>query len=147
MEYIPIKPMEKTKKELLIEEVMKSIGTDASPLDWAKDEFGCAESVSAILNKIFPDFPKNIVSTVVLCDTLKTSPHFKGTLEPKTGCVIVSPRSSTKYGHAGFVVEDNRIVSNDSNTGKMQNNYSMHSWRTIFQGGRGLKTYLFEIIS
>lgn len=133
---------EETNREKLLEAIRQSLGSDASPHDAAKDEYGCAESVSNIIAKVY-DFPIT-TSTVELANILDKHPHFKRTTIPKPACVIVSPRKDAIYGHAGFLLTNSRIASNDSATGLMQDNYSWGGWVVAFKDRKNLRILLWE---
>ena len=136
---------ELTNREKLLEAIRDSIGSDASPGDKVSDEFGCAESASNIIKKVYPNFRAPILSTKELVAELDRHPEcFERTTLPKPGCIIISPRTDTTTGHAGFFVAKDRIVSNDSATGLMQDNYSWSSWVLSFKDRKGLRIYIWE---
>ena len=141
----PIFVPTKTNTEVLLEALPKWIGTDLSPDNVADKSVACAEGMSVGLHSLFPSFPKGVVSTKNLKKALDLSPLFKPTLTPKAGAIVVSPRTETVNGHCGFFITDERIVSNDSKSGLMQDNYSWASWIKTFKDGRGLRTFLFEL--
>lgn len=123
----------------------EALGTDPSTPDMADDELGCADTVSIIIRRVYPDF-KHTVSTIVLLEQLKKSPHFKGSLDPVPGCIIVSPRQGDNAGHTGIYTQANKIASNNSFgalKGKFTENYTRESWREYFIIKRRLKGYFF----
>ena len=129
----------------LAEEAKLWIGKDASPLNRAPQELSCAEGVTTIVNRVFPGtLDASIISTISLFEALKKSKKFKAVLDPAVGTIVVSPRIGNMPGHTGIYTEENLICSNDSRTGKMQENYTRNSWRKTFIHGRGLKGYLFS---
>lgn len=132
--------------EVFIKEVENSLGTDVSPQNKAPQELSCAEGVSELIRKVFPDFPV-LTWTPDLFNQLKKDRRFKATLDPKGGCVIVSPtKSTTQRGHAGVFITDTDIASNDSRTGTFNKNYTWSSWISTFKSTRGLNIYLFEMV-
>ena len=131
--------------ERLIAAVKESIGKDASPENKASKEVGCAESISNLLHSVFPEFPAGVVSTANLFLKLRQSPLFKGVLEPKAGGIVISPRTETINGHVGCFITDTEIVSNDSATGLMKQNYRWNEWIEEFKNKRGLRIYLFQL--
>jgi len=138
-------PAPESNRERLHEEALLSIGTDASPLDHTPDEFGCAESLSLIVRRAFPDFKAPFTSTIDLAAYLdKRTDLFKRTIIYKPGCIIVSPRVGTVPGHCGFFTDGSRIISNDSKSGLMQNNYSWNGWVQEFKDRRGLRIFIWE---
>lgn len=151
IEYIPLpEPMPipmKTNQEKLIEIAQNALDTDVSPADLAGDELGCAESVSNLIKEIFPDF-SIILGTSLLFSILKKDKRFKATLTPHIGCIVLSPAQGEIHGHTGIFITNDRIASNDSGTGMWKGNYDWNSWVDTFGvRGRGLHTYLFEIIN
>jgi len=133
------------KTRLLISVAKAFIGIDITPEDKVVDEFACSDQLSKLLHLCFSEFPEGIASTEVLNKELKKSKLFKETKEPKAGCVVVSPRTVAKNGHTGVLITDTMIVSNSSINGRLEQNYTLASWIKIFEKGRGLKTYFYEI--
>lgn len=124
---------------------VESIGTDASKENLAPQDLSCAEGVANILHKADPTFPKDIISTIELHKILDLHDNYERVTIPKPGCIINSPREGNTPGHAGIFTYGNRIISNDSKTGKMQNNYSLDSWIKDLKEKRGLKhIYIHE---
>lgn len=140
-------PTMKTNTETLIDIVNGYLGKDASPLDKAPDEYGCAESVSNILHEVLPDFPDEVLSTSTLATELDKCAKIERVLEPDAGVIIVSPRTDTAFGHTGIFISPTQIVSNDSRTGLMGKNYTWDSWISTFKKGRGLKILLWKFIN
>ena len=145
---LPKKPVQPPENAVsaLIGALKASVGKDLSPKDLASDEFGCAESLSNIIHSVIPSFPGDILSTKVLCDELLKSPHFRGTLQPSAGCIIVSPRTQTTNGHCGGFITDVSILSTNSKNGMIEENYTIDSWVDEFVIKRKLQKYIFKII-
>lgn len=142
-------PQPKPKQKLIDlvhAEALFSIGKDASPRNLAPQELSCAEGVSNLIHLVDPTFPGNVISTIELTRLLDLHDNYQQTRIPKPGCVIVSPRKGTTPGHAGIFTHGQRIISNDSKLGKMQNNYSLTSWAKEMRDRRGLKIYFWEPI-
>lgn len=138
----PPAPIE-TPNLVLARQAEVFLGRDASPNDKASDELGCADSCSNVIRTVYKDFPHTI-STLTLFQNLKNSPHFKSTLTPAKGCVIISPRAGAQPGHCGIFLSDTRIASNNSKTGLWQDNYSVVSWVKYFKRTKGLHVYIFS---
>lgn len=135
-----------TNNEKLIRIAQDALDTEVTPKDETPDYVACAEVVSTLIKKVFPDFPV-ISSTAELFQKLKADKRFKATLTPIMGCIVVSPRTASTYGHTGIFITNERIASNESKTGIFRGNYSWSSWIAEFVHKRNLHTYLFEIIS
>lgn len=149
MPYQPIKdiPMENLKDKF-IKIVLDALDTEITPQDNVPDEVACAEVVSTLIQKVFPDFPI-LPSTYELFSKLKLDKRFKATLTPERGCIVVSPRTASVYGHAGVFITDERIASNNSAgplKGQFTGNFTWDTWIKEFIHKRGLRTFIFDII-
>lgn len=132
------------KNNALYNYAVKFLGTDASPVDLATDMYGCAETVTTILNK-YMEFPI-ILGTSTLNAKLAASPKFRRTYTPTPGCIIISPTTSKNVGHVGFVGQNSQVLSNDSYTGKFSTNYTITSWIARYQGKLGLDVIYYTLI-
>lgn len=115
------------------------LGRDASPSDIAPDELGCAETVTTLLKKVYPETPI-ITGTWTLWDYLRHPENGWTEIKvPVPGCVVISPTVPGKPfpGHAGIVMDDNVIASNDSKNGTFRKNYTIDTWkkRYVEKGG------------
>lgn len=127
------------------------LGIDASPKDAAPDELGCAESVSTILNHLFPDVPV-LISTGGLYTFLKASSHFVLVGTPEAGDIIISPTGFGGYnginnGHTGILDNNGVIMSNNSATGKFLRNYTIESWVARYKVKGGYPVIYFRRFS
>lgn len=129
-------------------EALKWIGKDASPLDSVPDELACVDSLTRIISHVRP-FPI-YDGTYELLQYLKMSPHWRSTLNPDAGNVIVSATGTGNNlirGHCGILNGDGRIMSNTSKTGKWELNYTIQSWVKRFRQQGGMAIYYFEPLS
>lgn len=144
---IPTPPPTTSNRDKLHSVALASINTDASPRDLADDELACAESVSNLIKKVYPEFPI-FLSTALLKTELMRNPHFKSTLTPSPGCVIISPtgegNATMPHGHTGIMTDDQFVISNDSSSGLMKKNYTLTSWVNRYRKQGGYHVYLFE---
>lgn len=92
----------------------------------APNELGCAESLSRIIKRVYPDFPI-ILSTTGLNLKLSTSYHFTSSANPIKGAVTIFPTVGNIIGHAG-VWGKTHVMSNSSATGKWTANYTHAEW-------------------
>lgn len=140
----------------LYETAFSLIGMDASPQDVVPDEFGCAETLSKVIQKAFPDFHfPSLLSTREVYAYLMRSPSFEEVDEPMYGDVILSVtglgNGSVPNGHVGIVgkhLSPNGslwVMSNDSRTGTWEANYSIEGWRRFFETRGGMKTHFFRV--
>lgn len=135
-----------TPQEKLLCYARQYNGVDASPQDDVDDSLGCAESVSNVIKRLYPDFPI-IYATWFLKDELDKDDRFEGTLELEPGAIIVSPTGTGNgsiRGHTGILGEDNVIYSNNSFTGIWEPNYTIDSWVTRYRTRGGLKIYVYK---
>ena len=130
----------------LLQKALDYLGKDASPTNQAPPELACAESVSFLINECFGDFPRT-VSTTELASKLKSHPKFKGTLDLLPGNVIVSPtgmgNGKIPNGHTGIFGEKGKIMSNQSSTGKWEQNYDVNSWVARYRTDGGYPLWIF----
>lgn len=131
-------------------ESLRFIGQDASPFDEAPDEYGCADSLSKVINSAFPKCILGSVSTAELYKQLLNSKSFVKTTELEAGDIIISPTGSStknsdiKNGHCGIVGEDDEIMSNSSATGTWEQNYTVTTWTRRYRNQGGYPIYSFR---
>lgn len=143
-------PKPLTNAEKLYITALSFLGKDASPSDEAPDEFGCAETVNAIHKQCFGDSIGGDVSTYRLYQALLKRKDFIRAEVPETGDIIISPtgygNGVVKNGHAGIVMKDGKIASNNSKTGLFQENYTLISWDKRFAQLSGYPVYFYRKI-
>lgn len=133
-------------KKTLVDLAKEHIGTDASPADLAPDELGCAETVTTILKKLYPQTPI-ITGTWTLWDYFEKHPNWFPMQQPEPGCIIISPTGTGngKFpGHVGIMLDDGTIASNDSFTGKFERNYDLDTWKARYQEKGGFPVYYYK---
>ncbi len=142
--YGPIAPAKDAAVELL--ELAESFqNTDPSPTDPVDDVLGCVDSLTEIIRKKYPDFPKSYFTGTLLQD-LKDSPHFKGTLVITEGAIIINATgtgNNSIRGHCGVIGKDGWIWANNSDTGLWTRDYTLTSWRKRYRIKGGMPTYIF----
>jgi hypothetical protein len=78
---------------------------------------------------------------------LRTAKDFEEVKEPLEGDILISPTSygngKISSGHIGIVGKSNIIMSNNSNNGKFEENYTMTTWKHYFveKGGFPMKFF------
>lgn len=140
-----------TINRLLIYRVaLNSIGADISPNDFAPDEYGCADSVSGILQQALGG-EKGIqwtISTTILYRELSTSRAYMFVQMPLPGDIIISPTGygdgRLANGHVGVCGAGDTIMSNSSNTGRWETNFTQKSWRDRYVVSGGYPIYYFR---
>ena len=147
--------MQTTKKEYnrikLYLTALGYLGVDASPLDEAIDDLGCADSVSRVVKSAFPEAFKGSISTAELYKQLIASPSFKKVMDIKAGDIIISPTGKgktgkVKNGHVGIVGENDEIMSNSSATGLWTTNFTLKTWRARYRTLGGYPLIIFRKI-
>lgn len=122
-----------SNSEILYFTAVGCLGTDASPADIAPDEYGCAETVSDIIEKAFPSSVPFTISTYQLYHSLLRSSQYVRTDVPRRGDIVISPtgygNGKLSNGHVGIIGMTGQIMSNNSFTGKFDANYTIQSWR------------------
>lgn len=118
---------------------------------------GCAEAISKILSLegINDIGASGIPGTASLYQWLKSHPSFEEVTAPNEGVIIISPTgmgSGKVEGHVGilgkFNVQYNQdwgIMSNDSNTGLLREQWSLNAWKQYYAGYGGLPIFLFNL--
>lgn len=135
----------------LFQTAKSCLGTDASPNDAAPDELGCAETINEIYKKAFGEPIGGGVSTYLLYKALKTHPFFQKVDVATPGVIVISPtgyggKNGVLHGHAGIAGENGIIMSNDSNTGKFLENFTVESWRNRFERKGGYPVLFYRRI-
>src|SRR5687768_13658767 len=101
-------PKANMPQDKLYDAAYRFIGKDASPRDLAPDEYGCAETISAVIQNAFPElrFP-TFLSTRELFDYFNRSPSFRTAGEPNYGFIILSVTGTgtgrVPNGHVGII--------------------------------------------
>ncbi len=136
-----------------IYDVAKSLlGTDASPADIAPDSLACAETVNRIV-KIAIGVPVGGgTSTFQMWRCLETYPLWQKILgsEALPGDIIISPTGSVtdarlEHGHVGIVAKHG-ILSNNSETGKLSENFDIPTWKRYYTQFGGLSTFFYRVV-
>lgn len=142
-----------TERNDLLAVATKALGTDASPLDRAPDELGCAETVCALLNQIRRTPPITGTATLLAYFTNPVN-NFEEIDTPIPGALVISATGTGlpgTVGHVGIVMEDGTIASNDSgivvpsNRGKFIKNYTWETWVRQFQERQKMPVRIFVL--
>ncbi len=131
--------------EQIVTAATAALNTDPTPMDTVPDEVACVASLVAVLPATC-GLDRTLTYTPNLFAALKNNPHFKPTLDPVPGTIIVSPTKGSVIGHCGVYIGPDTIASNNSFggvKGLFTANYTRQSWRDYFIKGKGLKGYFF----
>ena len=160
-EHIQELPMNKATHEELQEAMYQAahsfLGKDASPQDVAADAYGCAESVSKIIQKARPDiqFPLHI-STRTLYSYLLQSLSFATVTKPSAGDIVLyvtgTGNGKVANGHVGIVGKNNAldgskyVMSNDSRFGTFEANMTIASMQRFYGDRGGMPAHFFASV-
>lgn len=140
--------MEPTQK--LYQVALEFLGIDASPKDTAPDSLACAESVENIFHHAFGYYIGGGNSTHDMWQAMERQKNlFEKVDVPTHGCIIISPTGTNsednpvKHGHVG-ICGKNRIMSNDSNTGKWLQLFTLETWRMYYGVKGGFPVYFYK---
>lgn len=125
----------KTPSQRIYQTAVSFLGRDASPSDYAPDEFGCAETVCSVLQAAGVQIPM-FTSTHMLYQHMMYSVAFQRIPTPIPGSIIISPtgQGNGKFpnGHTGICGENGLIMSNSSATGTFERNYNQETWKARY---------------
>src|SRR3990167_9939660 len=121
------------------------------------DEYACAASVNNIVNNALGKPIGGGASTHYMYQALLWSPFWwkigsfspvKNPGDALPGDVVISPtgHGNTRImpnGHVGIVSDNKKIMSNNSITGKWEENYTLTTWymRYVIKGGYPMHVY------
>lgn len=139
-----------SNRERLYNRAKSFIGRDASPKDTVSDDVACVESLQCVYRDEFGEFIATgaaFTSTWSLLITLKDHVDFYEVTEPLPGDIILSAtgtgNGSIDYGHVG-VCGKTHIMSNTSDTGIWEPNYTYKEWDDYFFKRGGFPTSYFR---
>lgn len=121
------------KREAIYIEAVSCLNIDVSPEDVVPDEYDCANSVTIIVKNALGSFPEGSISTYFMYRALLASNGFMRVDSPLPGDIIISPtgygNGKLSNGHVGLVGEDEKVMSNSSDTGLFTENYTLKTWK------------------
>ena len=144
----PPEPTQPTPSEKLLTLSEEYENTDPSPADKVDDVVACVDSLTNVIIRLYPNFPKSYYTPILLAD-LKKSPFFKETSKAESGSVILNATGTgngTLRGHCGVIGRNGRIRSNDSRTGLWTDYYTIETWQQRYRLTGGMPTHIFEPI-
>lgn len=141
------------KSEFTTPNAEKLYNTAKACLDMDMDQtvpnmVACAASTNAVFKKAFGKAIGGLASTAEMYKALKKDSRFELVEKYEPGCIVISPTgTSTKNspnGHVGIAGKVN-IMSNNSFTGKWEQNYDLPKWLQYYGLGLGFPTYFFRV--
>jgi len=130
----------------LHETAIGSLGLDVAPLE---NEFGCAEAVNNIVYKAFGDYAGGDLSTYRMYHSIKNNHKFLEVFKPLPGDIILSPTglgNGKLIGHTGIYSFGNRILSNNSETGKFTSHFTLEKWYERYSAKGGFPVLFYRRI-
>lgn len=115
--------------------------------------FGCASSLSGVMVAAgITGLPQlGIAGTAALYDWLRKSDQFIQVSQPQAGDIVISPskaqpdENQLAHGHCGILVKINQgICSNDSDTGKWMEKWTLPDWIAYYTTYGRLPTVYFR---
>lgn len=119
-----------SRRDIFSAIAISMLGVDASPMDRAIDEYGCADSVNMIHLDAFGFEIGGSTRTAEMILFLRSNTErFQKVTTPEKGDIIISPTESIRTGHVGIMMDSNKVMSNSSSTGLWTQNFTLESWR------------------
>lgn len=114
-------------KSTLFDVATQNLGVDVTPQDTVPDDVACAEVLTTLMKKVYPETPI-IPGTATLYEWLLKQPSWKQTNDPQPGDIAICPTGYGKGpGHCWVVMENCVYASNNSlgiHKGKFTQNYT-----------------------
>jgi len=139
------------QKQTLLSVATAALGSDATPQDATPDEVACAEVVTTLLRKVYPETPL-ITGTWTLNNFLANSPQWKEVNEYEPECVVVAPTGTGRQGtvgHTWIVMEDGTLASNNSYglyKGKFTKNYTPATAERKYRDDYKMQMHIYKHI-
>ena len=150
---------QKTPSQIIYEKALSLAdkGIDASPKDKAPDDLACAESVTTVINSIYPAMPI-ILGTGSLYEKLLGYCNGGNWIQvklkrgeiPEEGLVIISPtgynsnKAGMPHGHTGITGKNGVIYSNRSSSGTWDSYWSIAQWWAYYGDKGGYPVCFFK---
>lgn len=123
--------------------------------DNAADDYGilgCAETVNELARRAWGSPIGGGLSTAALWECLKNTARFAeiALADALPGDIVISPTGSVAgaklaHGHVG-VVAAYGILSNESESGTVEENYNMQAWQDYYTKYGGLPTLIYRAL-
>lgn len=140
-------PKQPTTQDKIKEVTLGLVGFDLSTV--VDNNLACVETVSRIVQKVYPDFPL-MISTIAVKEYFKTDKRFRPTLDLTPWsiilCVTGTGNGKIKHGHIGILGENGLIYSNSSLTGRFEQNYTVDSWVNRYRLEGGYRVYIYTMV-
>lgn len=142
-----------TGSQKLYDAAKAAIGTHLTLNAAVPAELGCMEAWSALAKQAgiqgIPD--AGFEGTIAGNAYLTSNPSFVEITKPEPGATIVSVSAGDSHGHIGIFgqfglqyVNDWGILSNDSDTGTLREQWDYQSWLAYYAQGLKLDTHMYR---
>lgn len=138
-----------TNRDKLYQTAKRCIGQDMSE---KLDEYGCAEALNAVFKKAFGRDIGGDTSTYRMHNALNNpvEKRFEKVTEPLPGDIIISPtgygNGKVPNGHCGIISDNNKIMSNNSNTSLWDEHLNIFQWRYRYEKNGGYQVDFYRVI-
>ena len=130
---------------ILYEMAVMCLGKDMAPTE---DEYGCMEAVNEVCFKALGDYAGGGTSTYRAIPAISSNKKFSTVTSPLPGDIIIYPtgygNGNIPNGHAAIVGENNKVMSNGSQSKLWEQNYTLETMRERYEGIGGFPRYLFR---
>lgn len=141
-----------TKSSTLLYEVVRAnLGVELTPKDEVPDEVACMSTMNALHKKAFGEPIGGDASTYLGYLALKNNKNWVKVVTPLPGDVVISPsgfggKNGVTNGHVGCYLGGNKIASNNSQTGLLDDHLNLESWRQRYVTLGGYPIWFFRKI-
>ena len=144
--YIKIMETQTPAGDKIYQVAFSLLGKDVTPKDLVSDEYACMEVVNEIVRMATGKPIGGGASTYLGFASLHDQRFLKIDV-PLAGDIIISPSGySTKgyrNGHVG-IVGKHHVLSNFSDTGKLEDYYTIETWERDFGEIKGFPVFFFR---
>ncbi len=134
------------KRQVIFETAKGCLGKIMAPI---YKEWGCAEAVNNIVKMAIGREIGGGPSTYRMYLILKDSKEWQRVTDSMPGDLIISPTgfgTGKISGHVGIVSDDQKIISNNSETLKLDEHYDLRSWDARYKVVGGFPVYFYRIV-
>lgn len=143
--YKQLLKMQENKNQAFYETGKANLGKVMAPI---YKDFGCVEALNNIAKLAIGKPIGGGASTYLLYHTLKK--NHKQVFTPEIGDIIISPSGygsgKIPNGHTGIVSDNGKIMSNNSETLKWDEYYTVETWNARYKKLGGFPVYFYKII-
>lgn len=145
-----------TPAERLYQSAKNALGTHRTLNEAVPPELGCAEALSSIIKDAgVQGIPaQGFAGTIAVSAWIKGNPQFEKIDAPEAGAVIISTSEGATHGHCGVIAQydlqynkDWGVISNDSSTGTVREQWSYQNWLKYYRTTLGLGVDIYRRVA